>query len=143
MPLIHYVYHFFDKLEDHLRATLSTHKFIYTFIGGAGLVLFWRGIWHTADMLQQTTVWGSIIFSPVGCIIFSVTILLATGLFVSMFIGDSIIMSGIKKDKKTIDKTIDEIEEEKGDIRKTLALIIDVKKELIELENKVRGQCKT
>ena len=141
MPLLHHIYHFFDRLEDHLRAVLSTHKFIYTFIGGTGLVLFWRGIWHTADMLEKTTEFGSILFSPIGCIILSVSMLLATGLFVSMFIGDSIIMSGIKKDKKTIDKTIDEVEAEKGDIRKTLALIIDVKKELEILENKMRATC--
>lgn len=141
MPIIHYVYHFFDKLEDHIRALLSTHKFIYTFIGGVGVVLFWRGVWHTADILERTTVWGNILFSPFGSIVFSVVLLLATGLFVSIFIGESIILSGLKKDKKIIDKTIDEVEDEKGDIRKTLSLITDVKKELEALENKVRGQC--
>jgi hypothetical protein len=141
MTLIHHIYHFFDKLEDHIRAVLSTHKFIYTFIGGTGVVLFWRGVWHTADVLERSTWWGSVIFSATGSVVLSVIILLATGLFVSMFIGDSIIMSGIKKDKKVIDKTIDEVEDEKSDIKKTLVLITEVKKELDALEKKVRAQC--
>ena len=141
MQVIHYIYRFFDKLEDHIRALLSTHKFIYTFIGGVGVVLFWRGVWHTADVLERSTVWGSVLFSSGGSIIFSVILLLATGLFVSIFIGESIILSSQKKDKKVIDKTIDEVEDEKADIRKTLTLISEVKKELEALENKVRGQC--
>ena len=141
MPIINNIYHFFDRLEDHVRALLATHKFIYTFIGGTGLVLFWRGIWHTADVLERSTSWGNVLFSPLGSLMFSVILLLTTGLFVSMFIGDSIIMSGIKKDKKVIDKTIDEIEDEKGDIKKTLALITEVKKEIEALEKKVRGKC--
>lgn len=141
MQIIHHIYHFFDKLEDHIRALLSTHKFIYTFIGGIGVVVFWRGVWHTADVLERNTLWGSVIFSPVGSICVSIILLLATGLFVSVFIGESIIISGLKKDKKVIDKTIDEVEDEKGDIRKTLLLITDVKKELEVLESKVRAQC--
>jgi hypothetical protein len=119
-------------------------------------VIFWRGIWHAADVIENNTNWaylliwpfidpdgtyGSILFSPLGSIIFSISLLLATGLFVSVFIGESIIMSGLRKDKKVIDKTIDEVEDEKADIRKTLILISDVKKELEVLESKVRAQC--
>ena len=141
MQIIHHIYRFFDKLEDHIRALLATHKFIYTLIGGICVVVFWRGVWHTADVLEQSTSWGSVLFSPLISIVFSVVLLLATGLFVSVFIGESIIMSGLKKDKKVIDKTIEEVENEKGDIKKTLHLIIEVKKELEALENKVRAQC--
>lgn len=101
---------FFDKLEDHIRGSLSHHPFVYSLIGGTGVVLFWRGIWHAADFYQKHTYLGSIIFSDFGSIILGALILLLTGLFVSVFIGDSIIMSGIRNDKKLIEKSEDEIE---------------------------------
>lgn len=135
MKTLEGVYHFFDKLEDHVRALLSTHKFIYTFIGGVGVVLFWRGVWRTADILEQTTVTGSVLFSPYWSILFSVLLLLVTGLFVSVFIGESIIISGIKKEKKEADKTIDEIEDEKGNIKKVMTTMADIKKEIEVLES--------
>jgi uncharacterized protein YneF (UPF0154 family) len=140
MKIVHIIYHLFDRLEDHVRGTLSRHPFVYTFIGGAGIVLFWRGVWHTADLLEAGGGYGSVIFSSVGSIILGIIILLATGLFVSMFIGDSIIMSGIKKDKKVIDKTIDEIEIEKGDVDETLELIKEVKREVENLEEEIHSK---
>jgi hypothetical protein len=44
--------------------------------------------------------------------VIGILILLITGLLVSTFIGDSIIISGIRKDKKLIEKTEQEIEAE-------------------------------
>ena len=135
------IFYLFDKLEDHVRARLSRHPFIYTFIGGSGVVLFWRGIWHSADFLEHASPLGEIVFSPLGCIVLAVSILLATGLFVSVFIGDSIIMSGIKHDKKIIEKTLADEEVEKDDIEKVLAIILEMKKELEGLEHKARQRC--
>ncbi len=111
MKIIHGIYHIFDLLEDKIRAGLSRHAFIYTFVGGTGIVLFWRGVWHTADILERKGgVWG-VMFSSGGSLLLGVCILLATGLFVSMFIGDSIIISGINKEKKKIEKVIEEVSE--------------------------------
>lgn len=141
MKLYSSVFYIFDKMEDHIRATLSRHPFMYTFIGGTSIVLFWRGIWHTADVLQQTSVIGGYIFSPIGCIILAVVILLSTGLFVSVFIGDSIIMSGIKHDKKIIEKTLADEEVEKADLERVLGAILDMKQELEVLEGKARARC--
>jgi hypothetical protein len=141
MNIIHGIYHIFDKLEDHIRGTLSKHPFIYTFVGGSGVILFWRGVWHIADILERTTWWGQVLYSPLGSMVFGVVILLSTGLFVSVFVGDSIIMSGIKKDKKTIDKTMEEIELEKVDLKNVLTSIIDIKKQLETMERKVRITC--
>lgn len=97
-------YTFFDKFEDHTREYLSRRPILYTFIGGVAIVLFWRGIWHTADLFPWLT-------GPVSIII-SVIILLATGLFVSYFVGDMIIISGLNKDKKTTEKNEAEIHDE-------------------------------
>jgi uncharacterized protein YneF (UPF0154 family) len=44
--------------------------------------------------------------------VLGILILLITGLLVSTFIGDSIIISGIRKDKKLIEKSTKEIEED-------------------------------
>lgn len=141
MKAVDSIYYLFDKMEDHIRARLARHPFIYTFIGGAGVVLFWRGVWHMADVFEQHTGLGSVLFSPFGSTVIGVTILLSTGLFVSVFIGDSIIMSGIKHDKKIIEKTIEDVDSEKDDIEKVLAAITDMKKELEVLEDKARVRC--
>ncbi len=141
MKLFSNIDHVFDKMEDHIRARLSHHPFVYTFIGGAGVVLFWRGVWHTADIIEHNSRLGGYIFSPFGSIVLAVAILLSTGLFVSVFIGDAIIMSGIKNDKKLIEKTIEDIDAERVDIEKVLVAIVDMKKELDVLEHKARTRC--
>jgi hypothetical protein len=141
--MINSIYYLFDKMEDRIRARLSRHPFIYTFIGGAGVVLFWRGVWHTADAFEALGGLSGVIFSPVGSIIVGVVILLSTGLFVSIFVGDSIIMSGIKHDKKMIERAIEDVELEKSDIEKMLEIVTDMKKEMEILEHKVRSKCET
>ena len=112
MKMIDSIYYLFDKMEDHIRARLARHPFIYTFIGGAGVVLFWRGVWYMADIFEKHSQLGGYLFSPLGSTVLGVVILLSTGLFVSVFIGDSIIMSGIKHDKKIIEKTIEDVDSE-------------------------------
>ena len=99
---------FFDKLEDRVRAALSHHPVLYSLIGGTSLVLFWHGV---------TVVAGSILFlnTLVGGLLLmfvSVSVLLLIGLFVSFFIGDTIIISGINKEKKIIEKTEEELQVE-------------------------------
>lgn len=141
MKALDSIYYLFDKMEDHIRARLARHPFIYTFIGGAGVVLFWRGVWHMADVFEKNTTLGSVLFSPLGSTMLGVIILLSTGLFVSVFIGDSIIMSGIKHDKKIIEKTIEDVDSEKDDIEKVLAALTGMKKELEVLEDKARVRC--
>lgn len=113
---------FFDKLEDKVRTRLSKWPIVYTFIGGAAVVLFWRGIWMTADQFAFLT-------GPVSIILSSV-ILLITGVFVSAFITDRIILSGVKQEKKLVEKTEEEIKEEKD-------ILGDLHVQLINLEKTV------
>jgi hypothetical protein len=141
MKMYNSIFYLFDKMEDHIRARLARHPFIYTFIGGSGVVLFWRGVWHTADVLQSTSILGGFLFSPLGSLVMGIVVLLSTGLFVSVFIGDSIIMSGIRHDKKIIERTIEDIETEKTDVEKLLIIVVEMKKELELLEHKVRSKC--
>jgi hypothetical protein len=121
---------FFDKLEDSIRGALSKYPLLYAFIGGVGIVLFWRSVWLIADSI-------SFFSDPYFSLIVSVLILLSTGLFVSFFIGDSILLSGIKGEKKMIEKTEVEIKKE-GSVLSDLqtgatkeeAVLFDIQKEL-------------
>ena len=56
--------------------------------------------------------------------------------------GDSIIMSGIKHDKKIIERAIEDVELEKSDIEKMLDLVVEMKQEIEVLEKKVRNSKK-
>jgi hypothetical protein len=92
-------------------------------IGGFAIVLFWRGVWMTADMFPVLT-------GPVSIVI-SVAVLLITGLFVSVFIGDNIILSGVANEKKIVEKTENEIVEE-------LVTIRQLKRELDEIRDIIK-----
>lgn len=114
---------FFDKLEDSVRRWLSHHPLLYAFIGGAGVVIFWRGIWHTMDFVMEfyfsvplanqsidntIPIWWD---GPLSIVI-GLAMLLPTGIFISSFIGNEIIISGIKGEKKIVEKTEFEIQSE-------------------------------
>ncbi len=113
---------FFDKLEDKVRAKLSRRPIIYTLIGGVAIVLFWKGVWETAELFP-------ILFGPAS-IILSVIILLVTGLFVSFFIGDRILISGVTKEKKLAEKTEIEIREEESEIKNVETKLKRIEKEI-------------
>jgi len=122
------VYDWCDKLEDHVRGFLSHYPIIYAMVGATGVVIFWRGVWHTADFLMGSwTVVNAGVSSvdlnlgvwwdgPLSILIGAV-ILLMTGVFVSNFIGNEILISGLKGEKKMTEKTEKEVrtEEERLD----------------------------
>ncbi len=115
---------FFDKLEDRIRVSLSHYPIPYAFLGGVGVVLFWRGVWETADLFP----WFS---GPVSIVV-GLVVLLLTGLLVSVFIGDSIIMSSFKGEKKLAEKTETEVRSEKNTIQYVVkeleAMDVDLKR---------------
>ena len=60
-----------------------------------------------------------------------------TGLFVSNFIGERIVISGLKKEKKVTDKTEDEIQEEETEIKRLERKLDKVAKDLEDIKNAV------
>ncbi len=128
---------FFDKFEDKVRGRLSHLPILYSIIGGVAVVLFWRGVWHTADILQaKGGILGFVFYEPINMIII-VFVLLATGLMVSVFIGDTVLMSGLKHQKKIGDKTEKEIEEEEIQLESIKATVREIKKEVDEIKEAI------
>ena len=121
------IFYFFDGLEDRIRNTLSRYPIVYAFIGGTAIVLFWRGVWKVADATPFLT-------GPVSIFI-SVAVLLVTGLFVSFFIGDTIIISGLKKEKRLDEKVASEVKTE-------LDMLNDIQKRLGDIEREMSRKSK-
>lgn len=133
-----FIVRFFDKLEDRIRGFLSHWPILYGMIAGAGIVLFWRGVWHTADMivyiyanwvpgygvdLTNTLWWDGPLSIVVGTVI-----LLLCGVFVSEFIGKEIIISGLRGEKKLTEKTERELKTEVSAIAEIRELVRDIHK---------------
>ncbi len=124
------IMNFFDKFEDHVRARLSKFPIWYAIIGGVCVVLFWRGVWHTADILQaEGGILGFIFYEPINMLI-ALAILLATGLFVSFFVGDTILIAGLKREKKITEQTETEVKEESDKINSLRTEMKKIKEEL-------------
>lgn len=128
---------YFDKLEDRVRMRLSHRSIIYAFIGGTGTVLIWRAVWHSADILMaKGGILGFIFYEPITLIWASI-ILLMTGLFVSNLIGERVIISGLKKEKKATDRTEMEISKEDDKIRALQDQVAQVSKNIEDIKNKL------
>ena len=123
---------FFDKLEDLIREALSRVPIFYALVGGVGVVLFWRGVWHTADMFP--------FFDGPVSIIVGTLMLLSTGLLVSVFIGDQIIISGLRHEKKLTEKTELEVEAEESVLAKVHKELHLISERLARLEAKSKGK---
>ncbi len=121
---------FFDKLEDRVRGRLSRSPMIYAFIGGIGIVLFWRGVWHTADMIPF--IQNGPVSIAVGTII-----LLITGIFVSAFVGNRLILTGLKGEKKLAEKTEEVFETEEMKIQSIQNSMKKVENEMKEIEHEI------
>jgi len=116
---------FFDKFEDKNRGLLSRAPIVYAIVGGAAHVLFWRGVWHVADDYGLSN-WGSLIIGAL--------VLMGTGLLVASFIGDSIIISGLKHEKKTTEKTEKEVIEGEYTIQNVHLHVTNLEKQVQEIK---------
>ena len=124
------IFEWFDKLEDKTRYQLSRKPVLYAFVGGVGIVLFWRGVWNIADQIPFLT--------PMVSIIISIIIMLLTGTFVSFFIGGRLLLSGLMKEKRIDEKTAEEIAEEETEIEKIRKVLDDIKSELLTIKNRLK-----
>ncbi len=135
------IYRLGDKAEDKVRGRLSHFPIVYAFLGGAGIIIFWRGIWHTADYAMEYFFATKYLVAPditismlwwdgPLSILIGITILLLSGLFVSSFIGNEIIISGLKGEKKLTEKT-------EEDVRLDLEESSEMKKEIHDINRRL------
>lgn len=122
------IFKFFDVLEDKVRAWLSKRPILYGVVASIGAVLYFRALWDFADMLHIGVLFGFVL---------SFVVLLITGSFVAHFVSNEVILSGLKKEKKLIEKTEGEVASEAV----TLAHIKDelkiIQKEMAEIKQKL------
>jgi hypothetical protein len=128
------------KYEDKIRIYLSHRPKLYALIVGIGIVLFWRGVWYTTDTVHTylnifrnnlpidsvASLWWDGPLSFVAGII----ILFPTGAFTSSFIGNELILSGLRGEKKLSQKT-------EGEVKTEEQFVGDIKEELGKMTEKV------
>ncbi len=128
---------YFDRLEDRIRGRLSRYPIIYTGIGGVAIVLFWRGVWMTADQIMKILpIQYAWLDGPLSVVISSF-ILLITGLFVSFFVTDKIIVSGIRQEKKLVEQAEVEIHKEADTLKIIKTEVHNIEDELKEIHDQL------
>ncbi len=120
------IFRFFDRLEDRVRKQLSAYPLTYALIAGTAVVLFWRGVWETSDLIG---------LHPVASLVLGTFILLISGVFVSGFIGNKIIMTGLRGEKKIEEKTIEEIQSEEETLSKIYRKLEKIDAEVQEIKD--------
>jgi peptidoglycan hydrolase CwlO-like protein len=100
----------------------------YALLGGVGVVLFWRGIWHIADDISLNSILSLVIGS---------FILLITGVFVSAFVGNRLIISGLSGEKKLTEKTKEEIETEEDKIDRMQKTLNRMEQKIEEIDSEI------
>ncbi len=130
-----------------IKAWLSHRPILYALIGGIGVVLFWRGVWHTVDYLMlltqhsiahtsidlTTNLWWD---GPLSLVVGSF-ILLSTSAFVFSLIGNEIIISGLQAEKRQLAKTGSIMHSESQEIDELRQAFANISSKLEHLERDV------
>lgn len=130
----------FKKTKHKIQEKLSHHPKTYALIVGIGIVLFWRGVWHSADYLHEmisSLSLSSSLSLPSGLwwdgplsFLVGFIILYFTRAFTSSFIGNELILSGLRGEKKLSERT-------EEDLKNEVTAIADIKDELILISKKL------
>ena len=135
------------RIETRIQGFLSHHPILYAIIVGTGIILFWRGVWHSADLLYYyfyrlathcTIINCTVDLSPTPwwdgplSILIGFLILLFAGAFVSSFIGNELILAGLRGEKRLGKKTETEVRTEAG-------VIGEIRQELADVSQKIEG----
>ncbi|MEQ1499759.1 MAG: hypothetical protein ABL917_00080 [Parcubacteria group bacterium] len=116
---------------------------LYALLGGIGVVLFWRGVWHTTDFIsilllqnKQPSI-AEMIDGPMSFVV-GTSVLLITGVYVSAFIGNRLLMTGLSGEKKLAEKTGEEIMAEEDQLKKMQGTLNKVEEKISEIESEIK-----
>jgi hypothetical protein len=126
------------KMEKKIMSRLSRRPKLYALIVGVGIVLFWRGVWHSADHLYSYYSLGPSALGPAASswwdgplsFLLGIVVLYFTGAFTSSFIGNELILSGLRGERRLTEKTESEVETE-------IRAVFDIKDALRGIEEKI------
>jgi hypothetical protein len=124
-----YVTNIFLRIEERARTYFERVPFLHAFLGGVGVVLFWRGVWEVADRIQ---------IDPIVSIVVGSLLLGAIGLFLHTFVGNAIIIKNVEKDKRMTTRAEHEIAAVEKDIKQEGATIDQLSAKIDQLEQVVR-----
>ncbi len=119
-----YFTNIFLNIESRARSKFEKYPFFHAFLAGVGVILFWRGVWEQADRLQ---------IGPITSIIVGGLLLGAIGLFLQTFVGNTIIIKKVEKEKALDIKTDQDVAAVKTEVRReemTLARLGDRMEEI-------------
>ncbi|MDE2019467.1 MAG: hypothetical protein KGJ13_03910 [Patescibacteria group bacterium] len=138
---------FLERAERWLRRKLQNHPLLYALVGGVGVVLFWRGVWHMTDFLALTLLssrdavtsidWAQGIDSLLS-FAFGTFLLLSTGLFISELLSGEVLLGKIKKEETTAEETEETVEKESSEIPRIEREVRHIAREVQQLEKDVR-----
>ena len=139
-----------STFEQKLTAYLSHRPKLYALVVGIGIVLFWRGVWHTADQIHSCLSYQRICLSidastspwwdgPASFLV-GIVILYFTGAFISSFIGNELILSGLRGEKRLSQKTEGEVESEVSAIADIRDAVVGIEEKIKTLEKNVRNR---
>lgn len=122
---------FLDTFEDRVRRFLSRRPHLYAFFAGVAIVLFWRGVWMLADELALSPLWS---------LVASLTIMFVTGTFVSFFIGEDILISGLREEKRIDEKTATELRMEEKRLADLHRHVTEIRMAVQRIERRLDGR---
>ena len=131
MTIIRKIVKFFSRLEDKIRRKLSHYPILYAAIGGVGVIIFWRGVWHLADEINIS----SIVSVAIGAII-----LLLTGVFVSAMIGNRLIISGLVGEKQITEQEVGDIQTEEMQLKNLQNTLNRLEKKLEHVDKELEAK---
>jgi len=124
-----YVTNIFLRIEERARTYFERVPFLHAFLGGVGVVLFWRGVWELADRIH---------IDPIVSIVVGSLLLGAIGLFLHTFVGNAIIIKNVEKDKRMTTRAEHEIAAVEKDIKREGATLDQLSAKIDRLEQVVR-----
>lgn len=136
------------EFESRVRGWFSHRPVLYALVGGVGVVLFWRGVWHSADAVsaivhdwsgQSTPIDWYALGDGFLSLLVGFSLLASTGLFISDFIGAEVIESDLEGEEKLTKKAEKEVESEEDIVNKIHHEVHGLSKRLKKIEKQNGG----